>query len=101
MTEDNFSIEHIEDWEYSETPIELFFDLDNISFSHKLCNSKARDKSNNGNNNRIKTHCPLGHIYDDNNTIFSKQSGNRKGFHRECKKCKAEKARINRSNMSL
>lgn len=35
---DNFSIEHIESWLHSENPKELFFDLDNISFSHTSCN---------------------------------------------------------------
>lgn len=37
----DFSIEHKKEWETSETPVELFFDLDNIAFSHTLCNLKA------------------------------------------------------------
>jgi hypothetical protein len=39
---ENFSIEHKENWLHSEVPKELFFDLNNIAFSHILCNSIAR-----------------------------------------------------------
>ncbi len=35
---DEFSIEHKVPWLDSDNPIELFFDLDNISFSHFSCN---------------------------------------------------------------
>lgn len=34
----DLSIEHKIPWLNSENPIELFFDLDNISFSHLSCN---------------------------------------------------------------
>ncbi len=34
----NFSIEHKTPWLDSENPKELFFDLDNIAFSHTKCN---------------------------------------------------------------
>lgn len=36
---DNFSIEHMEDWLHTENPKELFFDLNNIAFSHHKCNT--------------------------------------------------------------
>lgn len=43
MSRDNFSIEHIIPWLDSEDPLKLFFDLENISFSHLSCNvSDAR-----------------------------------------------------------
>lgn len=43
MSRDDFSIEHKTAWLDSPNPVELYFDLDNISFSHILCNiSKAR-----------------------------------------------------------
>ena len=42
MQRDNFSIEHKEPWLHSEKPAELYFDLDNISFSHLRCNVEAR-----------------------------------------------------------
>ncbi len=41
MTRETFSIEHKIPWLDSENPIELYFNLDNISFSHLPCNSKA------------------------------------------------------------
>lgn len=37
----NFSIEHKVPWLHSDDPKALFFDLDNIAFSHKECNSLA------------------------------------------------------------
>lgn len=36
---DDFTIDHIIPWMYSEKPNELFFDIDNIAFSHGTCNS--------------------------------------------------------------
>lgn len=44
-TEDELSIEHKTPWLDSENPKELFFDLDNISFSHLSCNIKAARKN--------------------------------------------------------
>jgi hypothetical protein len=41
---DNFSIEHKTPWLDSEDPLGLFFDLDNITFSHLSCNSGAARK---------------------------------------------------------
>jgi hypothetical protein len=43
LSRDDFSIEHVIPWLHSEDPVKLFFDIDNISFSHLSCNiSKAR-----------------------------------------------------------
>lgn len=44
MCRDSFSVEHITPWLHSESPLELFFDLNNISFSHKSCNYAAARK---------------------------------------------------------
>ena len=41
---DNLSIEHKEDWLDSSDPVELFFSLDNIAFSHLKCNISATDR---------------------------------------------------------
>ena len=41
MTRQSFSIEHKEPWLDSEDPVGIYFDLDNISFSHLACNIKA------------------------------------------------------------
>ncbi len=38
---DDFSVEHMEDWMGSADPVEAFFDLDNIAYSHRRCNSSA------------------------------------------------------------
>ena len=39
--QEEFSTEHIEPWLHSDNPIKIFFDLDNITFSHQACNSGA------------------------------------------------------------
>lgn len=42
MTRSNFSIEHKVPWLDSEDPVGLYFDLDNVAFSHRSCNVGAR-----------------------------------------------------------
>ena len=46
---EQLSIEHKEAWLDSNDPIELFFDLDNIAFSHLSCNSSSRKVLHKGN----------------------------------------------------
>ena len=41
MTRDTFSIEHKVPWRNAEDAKELFFNTDNISYSHLSCNAKA------------------------------------------------------------
>lgn len=41
---DHFSIEHKVPWLNSDNPVELFFDLNNIAFSHLVCNVEAGAK---------------------------------------------------------
>lgn len=43
---DSFSIEHKVPWLDSDNPKKLFFDLDNIAFSHIDCNISAARKTN-------------------------------------------------------
>ena len=38
LTRDTFSLEHKEPWLNSADPVGLFFDLNNIAFSHQACN---------------------------------------------------------------
>jgi len=38
MTRETFSIEHLKPWLDSDDPVSLYFDLNNISFSHMSCN---------------------------------------------------------------
>jgi len=40
----NFSIEHKIDWQSAKNPIETFYDLDNIAFSHLKCNIVSANK---------------------------------------------------------
>ncbi len=42
LTRETYSIDHIEPWLHSHDPVGLFFDLENISFSHLKCNTNAR-----------------------------------------------------------
>lgn len=44
MTRQTFSIEHKIAWLNSGNPLDLFFDLTNISFSHLSCNSSRARK---------------------------------------------------------
>jgi len=44
------SIEHIENWMSAENPVESFFDLENISFSHLSCNSSVSHPTQQGEN---------------------------------------------------
>lgn len=46
MTRETFSIEHKTPWLDSSDPVGLFFDLDNIGFSHHSCNVKSARKLN-------------------------------------------------------
>ena len=48
MDRDTFSIEHLIPWLDSEDPVKLFFDLENISFSHLKCNVASARKGNKG-----------------------------------------------------
>lgn len=42
MARDTFSIEHIEPWLDSDDPVKVYFDLENIGFSHLRCNVEDR-----------------------------------------------------------
>lgn len=43
-SKDDLSIEHKTPWIDSEKPVDLFFDIDNIAFSHMSCNISAARK---------------------------------------------------------
>lgn len=50
---EEFSIEHTVSWQFSSTPVETFFDLDKIEFSHLICNisqGRKNPKTGRGNN---------------------------------------------------
>lgn len=55
----NFSIEHKIEWLDSQNPFELFFDIDNIAYSHLNCNISAgrRKKATHGQIAMYKNGC--------------------------------------------
>lgn len=77
--ENELSIEHKESWMLSDDPIGLFFDLDNIAFSHLSCNS--------GSYLRNKTSCSKGHEFTEDNTKIYKDG------YRICIECQREQGR--------
>lgn len=60
---DELSIEHKIPWLYSEDPGKLFFDLNNIAFSHLNCNIKAGK----GKKGIRKEFCKRGHKMTEEN----------------------------------
>ena len=54
LTEDSFSIEHKSSWMESENPIETYFDLGNIAFSHLGCNSRHTSRLRHSNDDEKK-----------------------------------------------
>ena len=71
----DLTVEHKEPWGSAKDPVEAFFDLDNIAFSHMKCNYGAR---------RENTHCPQGHEYTRENIYWYPKG------HRECRRCREE-----------
>ena len=57
---ENLSIEHKIPYLYSENPQELFFNLDNIAFSHLKCNVKAARRNINSLSSSQIEKCKLG-----------------------------------------
>ncbi len=45
LTRDTFSVEHIKPWMHSDDPKKMYFDLENISFSHLKCNMEKSRRS--------------------------------------------------------
>ena len=64
LKRESFTIEHKEAWLDSENPAAMFFDLENIAFSHAPCNFSAARKANKASDQavRVKTN-------KDKNTI--------------------------------
>jgi hypothetical protein len=44
MTREDFSIDHKTPWLDTDSPVDLFFDLENIAYSHKGCNARAASR---------------------------------------------------------
>lgn len=84
----DLSIEHKLSWLGSDSPKLYFFDLDNIAFSHLLCNISAGGRNN---PNSRKDRCIRGHLLKGKNLRIDER-GNRR-----CKKCNALRMRISRN----
>lgn len=87
---EELSIEHKKDWlNVSEL---LFWDLDNITFSHLKCNINAQKRQNKFNGS--KTHCLRGHEFNIENTYLRKYKD--KYVLRSCRACLRNKMRKTR-----
>lgn len=60
---EEFSIEHKESWAFSKDPIESFFNLENISFSHIRCNIGAAKKNKKYASVKERKHVQWGRYY--------------------------------------
>ncbi|WPJ20568.1 hypothetical protein vBPFY1MI_30 [Pseudomonas phage vB_PF_Y1-MI] len=58
MSRDTFSIEHVTPWLDSDDPVGLYFDIDNIGYSHHRCNvgSARQRESRHGTKNMYAKH---------------------------------------------
>lgn len=97
-----FSIEHKISWLDSDNPNKLFFDLDNIAFSHLSCNcadgrKNAYIKQQEQADERAKKILDAGNMIcvrcgnDKPLSDFKVKSNSRLGCETTCKKCNAEK----------
>jgi len=82
---DDLSIEHKRPWLHVDAA--LFWDVENVAFSHLRCNRPNRPFDL-GSVNRVKTRCPYGHEYTPTNTVLQ---GARKA--RVCRECKTHSER--------
>lgn len=59
MSRETFSIEHVTPWLDSEDPVGLYFDIDNISYSHLRCNVETarRKKAECGTTSKYRGGC--------------------------------------------
>jgi hypothetical protein len=85
-----FSIDHITSWQTHENPLETFFDLDNIAFSHLKCNI-----AEGGGHNKIiappgKAWCNICKKFIDIKK-FSKNRYQHHGLEKFCKKCRKDR----------
>lgn len=101
----DLSIEHKKPWLDAENPVELFFDLENIAYSHLSCNSgsirkeylteRGKEISKYNIDNQIKAPEGMSYCWNckefKNKSEFSKDKTNLNGLDNECKSCKKER----------
>ena len=102
---DNFSIEHKKPWLDSNDPLGLFFDLDNIGFSHLRCNSNAARRGTRNNKVIHGTPNGFGHCSycgeDKHADEMIKCKTDYSGLDNVCKKCKSVLNKKRRNQKAL
>lgn len=97
---DELSIEHIKPWEGRS--VELFWDLDNVAFSHLKCNAIDRASRASEINAKQRKIGPEGTRWCyrcrgfKSVELFNKDSGDWSGFDSRCKMCRAEARQVSK-----
>lgn len=87
VSADELSIEHIVPWE--GVSLTLFWDLDNIAFSHRACNRPTRFRGNSW----CQENCPEGHAWCSRHrayllrTLFPRNTARPNGLNAYCRDC--------------
>ncbi len=103
-TSDTLSIEHKLPWEGRDGGKELFFDLNNISFSHLRCNVPQNYRNG---NSHIKEQTPEGMSWCSSHRAylpvkqFWKNPTRWQGYHTVCKECAREYDKSKRPNHNV
>lgn len=88
---EDLTIEHKKPWLHVDT--KLFWDLENIAFSHTWCNRPDRPAGPDGQFSKLRIKCPSGMSWCNRHkkflpTVqFSKNSSHWSGYHTLCKEC--------------
>lgn len=95
---EELSIEHKVPWLDSKNPLELFFDLDNIAFSHLSCNVGAGRKVNLTKVVDGKQKC---RVCEENKFLsdFDKHKSRGNGYVNECISCRRERDKKYKKNL--
>ncbi len=84
---EDLSLDHMKPWRLASDPKATFFNLENIAFSHRHCNSKARTIL------PLNTHCRNRHEYTKENTYHPPGGG------RACRACNRATQQRHRERM--
>lgn len=92
LTPEELSVEHKNPWLHMDA--NLFWDLENIAFSHLVCNKpnnrKGPPRREVFDGNRIKCHkCKLILEFDE----FHKNNSRASGLNSDCKKCRSDSSK--------